>query len=172
MNAVTMKLPMAVSANRYWRTRVVTPPRAEPFVQTYLSEDAKRFKEEVGWRAKAYGIRQPFTGRVEMHVRLYPHRPLDFQTRMRKLGDLWDDSVQCIDLGNCEKVLSDALQGIVIVDDKQFRRILLERMEPDAEGERMIVTITPIAAVQPQSALELSPVVDPQFLPPADGGAF
>jgi crossover junction endodeoxyribonuclease RusA len=65
----------------------------------------------------------------------------------------WDDDVQCIDLGNCEKVLSDALNGIAWVDDRKHRRILLERMEPDGEA-RVEVTITPLMPqVHPQADL-------------------
>jgi crossover junction endodeoxyribonuclease RusA len=46
-----------------------------------------------------------------------------------------------MDLGNCEKVLSDALNGIAWLDDKQLRRIVLERCEPDDRGARVEIEI-------------------------------
>ena len=78
---------------------------------------------------------------------------------MRKLGaDLWDDTVQCIDLGNAEKVLSDALQGIAFENDAQLWRHTHERAEPDEFGARVLVTITRYPArVTPQPALIETP---------------
>ena len=144
----TLTLPYPISSNRYWRTRV-----AGKLAMTYVSSEAKEYKAEVVRRAAMAGLVNPITGRVQILVQLYPNRPQDWRTRQRKLGEGWDDTVQCIDLGNCEKVLSDALNGIAWVDDKQHRRIILERMEPDEHGARVVVTITPMASVQVQQEI-------------------
>jgi crossover junction endodeoxyribonuclease RusA len=141
----TLTLPYPISANRYWR-----PVNLGKHISIVPTKEAKDYKADVAWRAKAAGINAPLTGRVELHIRLYPNRPLDYKGRQRKHGSAWDDTVQCIDLGNCEKVLSDALNGIAWVDDKQHRRIVLERMEPDEHGARVLLTIKPIAVEQPQ----------------------
>jgi crossover junction endodeoxyribonuclease RusA len=144
----TLTLPYPPSANRYWRTAVVCN-RA----QTYPSAEAKEFKREVAKIAAAAGLAKPIDGRIELHVQLYPQRPQDWLKRARKDPLTWDDDVRCIDLGNAEKVLSDALNGIAWVDDKQHRRIVLDRMEPDGEA-RVVVTIKPIApAAHPQLEL-------------------
>lgn len=148
---ITLTLPYPISANRYWRTMALKMGNVTR-VQTYLSEEAKAFKEEVGWICKRAGIRSPLVGRVAISVCLYPNRPQDFKTRMRKHGATWDDTVQCLDLDNANKVLLDSLKGIAIEDDKWVRRIVSERMEPDGQA-RVVVTITPIAMVQPQEAL-------------------
>ena len=150
---LTLILPYPISANRYWASRIITPKGGRPMALTYVTPDAKDFKEQVGWIAKAAGVRTPIIGRVAIEVKLYPNRPLDFAARMRKFGPAWDDTVQCLDLDNCHKVLLDAIKGIVIEDDKWVRRIHSERMEPDAHKARMVVTITPIALEQPQSSL-------------------
>lgn len=114
MSTVRLTLPYAISANRYWATRVVKPKSGgPPIAVTYPTAEAKAYKEEVALRARAAGVREPLQGRLSLELVLYPHRPQDWERRMRKLGEHWDDSVQCIDLGNCEKVLSDALQGVV-----------------------------------------------------------
>lgn len=54
--------------------------------------------------------------------------------------------MHCIDLGNCEKVLSDAPNGVDWVDDKKHRRIVLERMDPDAKDARVELVIEYVAA--------------------------
>lgn len=153
MNSITLVLPYPISANRYWATRTVTPKGGKrAMAMTYVTPEAKAFKDQVVQLARAAGVTAPITGRVQLDIRLYPHRPLDFQKRMRAAGAAWDDSVQCIDLGNAEKVLSDALKDVVMEDDKWIRRIVSERMEPDGEA-RVVVTVTALATPQPQLAL-------------------
>lgn len=140
---VTLTLPYPVSANRYWQSRIVTPRGGKPFVTTYVTAEAKQYKESVAWLARSAGIRQPIVGRVATVLELYPHRPLDWKKRMRDHGDLWDDTVQCIDLGNAEKVLHDALKDVVFGDDKFLHDIHLKRMEPDGRDACVVVTIRP-----------------------------
>jgi len=142
---IHLTLPYPISANRYWAVRVI-PKKPKPLALTYVTEEAKAYKKAVGMLALAAGIRVAATGRVVLHIKLFPHRPQDWAKRARKDPHTWDDTVQCIDLGNCEKVLSDALNGIAWVDDKQIRRTLLERMEPDEKGARLEVTIEYLAA--------------------------
>jgi crossover junction endodeoxyribonuclease RusA len=143
-------LPRPISANLYWRT--VVPPGAK-FANTYVSAEAKSYKRDVKIAAYEAGIRAPISGRVAVAVELYPHRPLDYLKRMRADPLTWDDTVQCVDLDNCLKVLLDALRKIAFTDDAWVRRLTAERMEPDAEGERVVVTIEPIVRVSPQLAL-------------------
>lgn len=152
---LTITLPYPISANRYWRTRVFSVKGKPPVVQTYVSPEAKAYKTEVGWLLRAAGVRSPCPGRVAIHFDLYPHRPLDWQARMRKYGDLWDETVQCIDCDNARKVLYDSLTGIAIVDDKWVWKESGERREPDAHGARLVVTIAPIVRPVRQTALDL-----------------
>lgn len=142
---IHLTLPYPISSNRYWAVRVI-PKKPKPLAITYVTEEAKAYKAAVGHLAKAAGIRVPASGRVVLHIKLFPHRPQDWAKRARKDPHTWDDTVQCIDLGNCEKVLSDALNGIAWVDDKQIRRTLLERMEPDEKGARLEVAIEYLAS--------------------------
>ena len=57
--------------------------------------------------------------------------------------------------------LEDALNGIVIEDDRWTWRLVGEKMEPDANGARLVVFVRPIAAPAP---------VQPDLIPttPAD----
>ena len=154
MNTITLTLPYPPSANRYWQTRVMGGKSAggRAMATTYISADAKKFKKEVLEIVRAAGVVSPILGRVQLEIKLFPHRPLDWKTRVRKLGAGWDDGVMCMDLGNAEKVLSDALKDVVMEDDKWIRRIISERMEPDGEA-RVVVTVTAIATAQPQMEL-------------------
>lgn len=146
---ITLTLPYPISANRYWR-----PVKLGQHISIVPTKEAKQFRASVGLICKAQGVRAPISGRVQIEVKLYPHRPLDWQKRMRTAGATWDDTVQCIDLDNANKVLLDSLKGIAIDDDKWVRKIVAERMEPDGEA-RVVVTITPMAVEQPQVALAL-----------------
>lgn len=153
MGTIVLTLPYPISANRYWASRVIKSRETGKWMSmTYVTPEAKSYKAEVAWLAKAAGVRAPLAGRVALDIKLYPHRPQDWERRMRKDPLTWDDTVQCIDLGNAEKVLADALEGVAFDNDKQIWRQTKERMEPDGEA-RVIVTITPIAAQALQSDL-------------------
>lgn len=147
---IRLTLPYPISANRYWRSFV---PRGHTRAIVTLSDEAREYKERVNLLAWQAGIREPITGRVAIEVLLYPQRPLDWAKRARKDPAAWDDTVQCLDLDNANKVLLDSLKGVAIEDDKWVRRILSERMEPDELGARVVITITPIAAVVVQGDL-------------------
>lgn len=139
---IVLTLPYPVSANRYWQT-VYVGKGAQKRAIMVPTKEAKAYRDEVAWRAKSHGLSAPLAGRLVLTVGLYPERPQDWARRAAKDPAGWDDTVRCIDLGNCEKVLSDALNGVVWEDDKQLRRIVLDRHEPDAHGARVVVTIAP-----------------------------
>lgn len=144
---IELTLPYPLSSNRYWR-----PVNIGKHITIVPTKEAKAYKAEVAWMARQAGVHQPLQGRIALHVQLYPQRPQDWARRAKRDPITWDDDVRCIDLGNAEKVLSDALNGVAWLDDKQHRRILLERMEPDGEA-RMVVRIE-------QLALPASPQAD------------
>lgn len=138
---ITLTLPWPVSANKYWRTRVV-----KGVAITYVSAEAKSYKSQVAWLVRAAGLHAPIVGRVAIDLKLYPKLPQDWAKRMRLNPQGWDDTVQCIDLDNARKVLYDALKGVAIDDDKWIRRDTGERMTPDGEA-RVVVTITRLVSV-------------------------
>jgi len=146
---IVLTLPYPPSANRMWRTYM---PKGFKAPVTVLSADGKAYKATVCGLAKLAGVKSPITGRVAVDVRLYPNRPQDWQKRAKRDPMAWDDTVQCIDLDNANKVLFDALKGVAIDDDKWVRRITSERMEPDGEA-RVVVTITPIVCIPAQGGL-------------------
>lgn len=118
---------------------------------TYVTTEAKKYKETVAWLLRAAGVRQPLQGRVQVDIKLYPHRPLDWAKRAKADPLYWADSVQRLDLDNCRKVVNDALKDIVFGDDKCIWRDSGEVMEPDGREACLVVTVTPIAkaVVQP-----------------------
>ena len=151
---IRLTLPYPVSANVYWASRVVKPKGKPARAMTYVTPEAEAYREKVAKIARAAGLAVPMACRVEMWLRLYPARPQDWARRTRLDPAGWDDTVLCMDLGNCEKVLADALQGIVYVDDKQIWKQHKERMEPDASGARVELAIRAMPPrVVPQASL-------------------
>lgn len=151
---VVLTLPYPLSANVYWHSRIVkSKATGQQLVITHPSRDAQNFCKDVGWRCKAAGMRAPIPGRVRIDIELYPHRPKDWTTRMRKNPLAWDDDVRCIDLDNANKVLLDALKGVAIEDDCWVRELHSKRMEPDGREACVVVTITPLLKVSPQGGL-------------------
>ena len=112
VNPITLRLPPAVSANRYWRSFV---PKGGTRAIVTRSPEAKQFIAECGWIARAHGCR-PTSKPIDLHIVLIPKNGV------------------VMDLGNCEKIVSDALQGIVYDNDKQIKRILLEYGNADGKG--------------------------------------
>lgn len=118
-----------------------------------MTPEAKAYKEQVAWLAKSAGVREPLACRVQIDYTLYPKRPQDWERRVAKDPLQWDNTVQCIDLDNAQKVLLDALKGVVIQDDGwQVRRIHAERGVPDGEA-RIVVTVTTLLEESPQATL-------------------
>jgi|GEM_PF-209322 len=145
---ITLVLPYPPSANRYWRHRAM--PRGG--IQTYVSKDGKQFRESVHWLLRGAGVRNPLQGRIGIAYTLYPNRPQDYRTRMRKLGEAWQDTVQCIDLDNAQKALLDALKGVAFEDDAWVRKIQAERAEPDGKA-RIEVSIWKITVPASRAGL-------------------
>lgn len=102
-------LPYPVSANRYWRNfrgRMV------------ISSEAKAYKKQVAWSFSAFGI-EPANGDVSLSIKLHP--------KLTKKGAA---SRTICDLDNVLKVVFDALQGVLYVNDKQVKKLTAEIGEP------------------------------------------
>lgn len=149
----TLTLPYPISANRYWASRTVTPRGKPAFTSTYVTPEAKAYKAQVQKLAVVAGVRKPIAGRVRVEFTLYPNRPQDWQKRMRKDGAAWDDTVQCLDLDNAQKVVLDSLKDVAFQDDAWVREISARRAEPDEFGARLVAIITSLPTEQPQTDL-------------------
>jgi crossover junction endodeoxyribonuclease RusA len=129
---IYLTLPYPISANRYWKNfkgRVV------------VSKDAAKYKHTVRQIAMAAGIRSLLSGRIAVQYTLFPHRPKDWEKRMKKDPVHWDDTVKCIDLDNAQKVMFDALQNTVFDNDRNIRSIHASRGIPDEKGARIEIVI-------------------------------
>lgn len=153
---ITLTLPYPISANRYWR-----PVNIGNHITIVPTKEAKDYKRLVATLVFGAGIHKPIVGRVAVNVQLYPHRPLDWKKRVVRDPLTWDDTVQCLDLDNANKVLLDAFKGVAIEDDKWVRELHAERMEPDEKGARVVVRIQQLSAASPQAVLMDMPMPEP-----------
>lgn len=137
-------LPYPVSANRYWRSfAYIDRETKKPRSVTAPSDEARAYKSLCGWIAKQAGMKHPTDKPIEI-------KSITLCPRMNKDGSA---SGTVLDLGNCWKVVEDALQGVVYVNDKQIKRIRnVEYGEPTEKGaliveiEEFVPTLPPIFA--------------------------
>lgn len=88
-----------------------------------LSGRARAWKHDVAWAARAAGA-VLLLGDVQVWIAYYHvHEKLH------------------LDVGNVEKVLVDALQGVVFTNDRQVRRLIVERRH-DPSCARVEVCVT------------------------------
>jgi crossover junction endodeoxyribonuclease RusA len=137
-----------VSANRYWR-----PVRIGQHITIVPTKEAKAYRVDVARSAPPRAPRAAHRPHRDRRAPVPRTGRKDFASRMRKQGPAWDDSVQCIDLDNANKVLLDALKGIAFEDDRWVRRLQAERMEPDEKGARVVVFVRKLAAPVAQGDL-------------------
>lgn len=134
-------LPYPISSNRYWVTfPYIDRETKKPRAVTVPSAEAKAYKQEVGYLAKLAGFKQPTARPIEISsITLCP--------RMNKDGS---PSGTVLDLGNCWKVVEDALQGVVYVNDKQIKRIRnVEYGAPTPDGALIIEIDEFVPAIPP-----------------------
>ena len=108
---IQLTLPLPPSANRYWK---------QANGRIYVSAEARRYKEDVGWICAALGV-QPIEGAVSVSINVY---------RQQKRGDL----------DNFLKVLFDSLKGYCFSDDDQVLHISANRYD-DKDNPRIEVMI-------------------------------
>lgn len=145
---IVLTLPMPISSNRYWH-----PVKLGKHISIVPTKEAKQYRVDMANMARVAGVKAPILGRIKVEIWMYPHRPLDWQKRMQKHGELWDDSVRALDLDNITKTLLDSLKGVCFEDDDRVFQLVSQRMEPDDKGARVVVRITPIKPENKQEVL-------------------
>lgn len=123
-------LPYPVSVNDMMGSFV---PKGHSRPIPYVTPEAKRYKQTVGWLAKKAGFREPTTKPIEIaSVTLHP----------RTIGPKGLPTGAMMDLDNVLKVALDALKKIVYKDDRQIKRIRnIEYGEPTAAGQLVIEVV-------------------------------
>lgn len=123
MTTCRLLVPFPPSSNNYWRKTKSG--------RIYLSEIALLYREVVQGLAAHVNAGKPFRGPVLFQADVF---------RPRKLGDL----------GNCEKVLADVLQGLVYDNDSQTVEIHLRRWDhPEFPRVQLLVQELEPAAMPP-----------------------
>lgn len=119
MTSVTLQLPYPVSVNAIWR---VYKGRQS------LTAEARQYRNQIKYaatKAKAYMIH----GAVSVVIELQPK--LTISGRASKV---------LMDLDNCIKATLDGLQGIVIDNDRNVKRLYAYYGEP-VENGGLIITV-------------------------------
>ena len=98
------------------------------------SAAAAAYKAHIWAAARSKGVGRPSVAPMALELILRPVRPKDWEKRAKKDGPLWWLGVRRLDLGNCEKVAGDALQGIAYENDRQIVRLHMEVGEPTEGG--------------------------------------
>jgi crossover junction endodeoxyribonuclease RusA len=123
-------LPYPVSVNDLMGSFV---PKGHTRPVPYVTPEAKRYKQTVGWLAKQAGFREPTSKPIEIaSVTLHP----------RTIGPAGKKTGAMMDLDNVLKIALDALKKIVYEDDRQIKRIRnVEYGEPTAAGQLVIEVV-------------------------------
>jgi len=116
---ITLQLPYPVSLNLLWRVYKG---------RQVQSKEATKYKNEVKYIASSKKI--PLThDNVSVILELQPKQTIS--------GRAYE---KCIDLDNCIKATLDALQGVIIANDKQVKRIYAYYGDP-VPGGGLLITI-------------------------------
>lgn len=152
---IVLTLPYPISANDYWQPVHVPAKRGSGgrgHISIVPTKEARAFRTEIAWRARAQGVRQALAGPIEVTLQLFPHLPKDWARRVKTDPLWWDLTVQCIDLDNAQKVLWDSLKNVAFTDDRMIRKATSEICVPDG-ASRVVVTIRPYERDHPQDGL-------------------
>lgn len=118
---VTFEVPGAPQGKARPRFRVVKPKGKPEFVHVYTPAETMGYEKAIAWAAKAaMRGKEPMTGPVELCVTAVLPVPVSWSIKKRNaalVGDLWPTGKP--DFDNIEKVVADAVKGIVWKDDSQ-----------------------------------------------------
>lgn len=92
-----------------------------------VSKEAKQYKSDVGWLAKAAGCKV-MTGDISVSVNFHPKTNKDGSASKTRL-----------DIDNVIKTVFDAMNGVCWVDDKQVVRLFIEIGKPILNGGLTVV---------------------------------
>lgn len=87
----------------------------------YLSANGKTLKEDYGWQAKSQYKEKPSSEKLSLQMKVY---------RKKSIGDI----------DNFNKLVFDALTGIVWKDDKQIYELQIEKLT-DTKNPRIELII-------------------------------
>lgn len=105
------------STNHIYKSRSIGK-----FVSVYMSKEGKDLKESYQWQAKSQWKSKPLTGDIDLRVELF-------------FGDL-----RKRDIDNYNKLILDALTGIVYEDDSQIQSLLIVK-NYDKKNPRITIQV-------------------------------
>lgn len=128
---LTIELPFPPSSNHYWGQRAVVARRGKAFVQWYIGEKGRKFREDVMLAVLLSKSNVRLQGPLLSHVIL--HAP---DNRSRDMDN------------HAGKALYDALTHAKVYGDDAQVRMHIHEWGPNVPGGKCIITLSPLAGVQ------------------------
>ena len=95
--------------------------RRGTFVQTYTDSKTLEYETLVGFKARqAIGASEPLKGHLTVYLYLRYAVPASYSKKRTEACLNGFDYPKRVDLDNCYKSITDAMNGIVYVDDSQI----------------------------------------------------
>lgn len=119
----------------------------------FVYDPSRKDKEEIQWQIKPYLPNDPLTGPIEMHLHFFlPMQKYLSAPKRRQMINQVILPVTRPDVDNLAYLVTNALKGLVYVDDSQITDLILRKRY--AERPRTIIKVIPIQQAEHIGAVE------------------
>jgi len=117
--------------------------RRGQFVQTYTDSKTLEYETLVGFKARqAMGATEPLKGALTVFLYLRYAVPPSYSKKRKEACLLGLEFPKRIDLDNVYKSITDAMNGIVYVDDSQIVEAHIKKVYAEESGANIMVQET------------------------------
>lgn len=114
--------------------------RRGQFVQTYTDSKTLEYETHVAMRARqAIGASEPLKGRLSVFLFLRYTIPSSYTKKRKEACLMGLEYPKRIDLDNVYKSITDAMNGIVYVDDSQIVEAHIKKVYAEESGANIMV---------------------------------
>ena len=114
--------------------------RRGQFVQTYTDSKTLEYETLVGFKARqAIGASEPLKGALIVFLYLRYAVPLSYSKKRKEACLSGQEYPKRIDIDNCYKSITDAMNGIVYLDDSQIVEAHITKVYHEQGGANVMV---------------------------------
>ena len=114
--------------------------RRGQFVQTYTDSKTLEYETHVAMKARqAIGASEPLKGHLTVFLYLRFAVPPSYSKKRRQACLAGEEYPKKVDLDNCYKSITDAINGIVYVDDSQIVQAHITKLYHEVAGANIMV---------------------------------